>query len=119
MREYHRTTGKFLPNRKLSRQRAYVKLAANLEWRERHNAKQRERYRNDSAFRARGRARQRLYRARRLRLGEGIVMRDIWMGDDLNLRQKIRGSRQIILRRHFVRRSRSRHESIKSMVARK
>jgi len=39
------------------------------------------------------------------------------MGDHLNLRKKYRGSRQIILRRHFVRRSRSRHESIKSMVA--
>jgi hypothetical protein len=39
------------------------------------------------------------------------------MGDDLNLRKKFRRSRQIILRRHFDRRSRSRHESIKSMIA--
>jgi hypothetical protein len=27
--KYYRTTGKYLPNRKLSRQRAYTKLAAN------------------------------------------------------------------------------------------
>jgi len=39
------------------------------------------------------------------------------MGDDLNLRKKYRGSRQIISPRHFDRRSRSRHEPIKSMVA--
>src|SRR5262245_54488336 len=64
MREYFRT----LPNRKLSQQRTYAKLAANPEWRERHNAKQRKRYRNDPAFRARARARQRLYQARRKKL---------------------------------------------------
>jgi hypothetical protein len=45
-----------------------------------------------------------------------IVMRDIILGDDLNVRKALRGSRQIILRRHFDRLSRSRHESIKSMV---
>jgi len=33
-REYYRTRGKFLPNLKLSRRRAYDKLAANPEWRE-------------------------------------------------------------------------------------
>jgi hypothetical protein len=44
-------------------------------------------------------------------------MRDIWMGDDLNLRKKLGGSRQVILRRHFDRRSRPRHQSIKLMVA--
>ena len=38
-RKYYRITGKFLPNLKRSRQRAYAKLAANPEWRERHNAK--------------------------------------------------------------------------------
>ena len=38
-RRYYRTRGKFLPNRKLSRQRAYAKLAANPEWRERHMQK--------------------------------------------------------------------------------
>ena len=43
----------FLPNRQQSRQRAYAKLAANPEWREQHNGKQRERYYNDPAFRAR------------------------------------------------------------------
>jgi|SRR4029453_12623023 hypothetical protein len=65
-RRYYRTKGKFLPNRKLSRQPAYSKLAANPEWRQRHNAKQRERYHNDRAFRARTLARQRwLYRAKR------------------------------------------------------
>jgi hypothetical protein len=32
-RRYYRTTGKFLPSRKRSRQRAYAKLAANSEWR--------------------------------------------------------------------------------------
>jgi hypothetical protein len=63
-RKYYRKKGKFLPNRQLPRQRAYAKLAANPEWREQHNAKQRARYHNDPAFRARGRARQRLYRAR-------------------------------------------------------
>jgi hypothetical protein len=42
-RKYYRTRGKFLPNAKRSRQRAYAKLAANPEWRQRHNAKQRER----------------------------------------------------------------------------
>jgi hypothetical protein len=52
MREYYRTTGKFQP-----RQRTYAKLAANPEWRERHNAKQRERNRNDPAFRAKNAAR--------------------------------------------------------------
>jgi hypothetical protein len=61
MREYLRT----LPSRKLSQQRAYAKLAANPEWRERHNAKQRERYHSDPAFRVRARARARLYSARR------------------------------------------------------
>jgi len=61
MREYFRT----LPNRKLSQQRAYAKLAANPEWFERHNAKQRERHRNDPAFRARGRARAKKWRLKR------------------------------------------------------
>jgi hypothetical protein len=60
------TRGKFLPNRQRTKQRAYAKLAANPEWRERHNAKMRERRDiNDPAFRARGLARGRLYRARR------------------------------------------------------
>src|SRR5262245_36929724 len=45
-RKYYRTKGKYLPNRELSKQRAYDKLAANPEWRERHNAKQRARYHN-------------------------------------------------------------------------
>ena len=61
MREYHRT----LPNRELSRQRAYAKLAANPEGRERNNAKQRERYHNDLEFRARGRARAKQWRLKR------------------------------------------------------
>jgi hypothetical protein len=41
------------------------------------------------------------------------------MGDDLNLRKNLKGSRQIISGRHFDRLSRSRHESIKSKVAKK
>ena len=36
-RRYYRITGKFLPSRKRSRQRAYAKLAANSEWRGRRN----------------------------------------------------------------------------------
>ena len=39
MRKDYELEGSFLPNRKLSRQQAYAKLAANSEWRERHNAK--------------------------------------------------------------------------------
>jgi hypothetical protein len=68
-RKYYRTRGKFLPSRELSRQRSYYKLAANPEWRQRQSAKQRERYANDPAFRAKYLAKQRrLYRARRKRL---------------------------------------------------
>ena len=117
-RRVQKEAAQVLPNKgdvstQPARQQAYAKLAANPEWRERHNAKKRERYHNDLAFRVTRRA-----RAKKRGSSEGIVvMRDIWMGDDLNLRQKLKGSRQIILRRDFVRRSRSRHESIKSMVA--
>jgi hypothetical protein len=64
LRKCYRTRGKSLPNRQPSRQRSYYKLAANPEWRERHNAKQRERYHNDPAFRARSLARKRLWCAR-------------------------------------------------------
>jgi hypothetical protein len=67
-RKDYRTTGKYLPNLKCSRQRAYPKLAAIPDWRERHNAKQRERYHSDPAFRTRKLARQRrLYRAKKFR----------------------------------------------------
>src|SRR5262245_56314850 len=64
-RKYRRTMGKFL--HELSQ--PYHKMAANPEWRERHNAKQRERYRNDPEFRARRLERDWLDRARKKKLG--------------------------------------------------